>query len=106
MDKPNLPLKPSICCGYPTDAGESFSTMLGEVELDPEPHAGDVAICLNCGAYLVYLDEENNSRLAELLDLKLISDKRRLQLRKAKKYIRRRGRIWPKKKGGERFSPN
>jgi len=80
--------------------------MLGETELDPDPHPGDVAICLNCGTYLVYLDEENNARLAELFDLKQLSDKRRNQLKKAGRYIRRRGRIWPRKKGGERFSPN
>ena len=106
MDKPNLPAKASICCGYPTDTGESFGTMLGEIELDPDPHTGDVGLCLNCGAYLVYLDEENTKRLAELRDLLGISDKRRKQLKKAKRYIRNRGRIWPKKKGGARFSPN
>jgi hypothetical protein len=88
------------------DAGESFATMLGETELDPDPHAGDVAICLNCGTLLVYLDEENNTRLAQLQDLIPLRDKRRKQLKKAQKYVRRRGRIWPKKIGGERFSPN
>jgi hypothetical protein len=106
MDKPNLPLRPSICCGYPVDAGESFATMLGEMELDPDPHAGDIGICLNCGAYLVYLDDANNCRFAQLLDLNLLSDKRRRQLKKARKYVQKRGRIWPDKKGGERFSPN
>jgi hypothetical protein len=80
--------------------------MLGEIELDPDPHAGDVALCLNCGTLLVYLDEENNARLAELIDLIPLSDKRRKQLKKAQRHVRRRGRIWPKKRGGERFSPN
>jgi hypothetical protein len=80
--------------------------MLREIELDPDPHAGDVAICLNCGTYLVYLTEENDCRLAELKDLIPLRDKQRKQLKKARKYIRRRGRIWPKKAAGERFSPN
>jgi hypothetical protein len=105
LDKPNLPLKPNICCGYPTDTGESFGSILGEEE-DPNPNAGDIAICLNCGAYLVYRDEENGTRLANLQDLIGLSDKRRNQLKKTRRYIRGRGRIWPKKKGGERFSPN
>ena len=68
------------------DAGESFATMLDELELDPDPHAGDVAICLNCGAYLVYLDEENNCRFAQLLDLHRIPERRLKQLKKARKY--------------------
>jgi hypothetical protein len=106
MDKPNLPIRASICCGYPVDAGESFDAMLGEYEDDPDPHAGDVAICLNCGTYLVYLDEENNVRLAQLQDITKLSDKKQKQLKKARKYVRRRGRFWPRKTGGERFSPN
>jgi hypothetical protein len=106
MDKPNLPLRPSVCCGYPVDAGETFDHMLGETGLNDDPHAGDVGICLNCGTYVVYLDEENNARLAELRDITQLSDKRQKQLKKAQRYVRRRGRIWPEKKGGERFSPN
>ena len=108
MDKPNLPLKPNVCCGYPVDTGESFDSVLGEVkyEPDPDPNVGDLAICLNCGTYLVYTTEENDTRLAELRDLIGLSDKRRKQLKKVRKYLRARGRIWPKKKGGERFSPN
>jgi hypothetical protein len=104
MDKPNLPLKPNVCCGYPVNAGESFTSLFGEYEPDPTPRAGDLAICLNCGTYLVYTSEENDARLAERQDLIGLSDKRRLQLKKAQKYLRRRGRIWPRKKGGERFS--
>ena len=108
IEKSNLPNKPNACCGYPTDAGENFATLLGEIEFDPDPNpnAGDISICLNCGTCLVYLDEKNNTRLAELWDLNQVSDKRRKQLKKAQKYLRRRGRIWPRKKAGERFSPN
>jgi hypothetical protein len=108
LSGPNLPLKPNVCCGYPVDAGESFASALGEVdyEPDPDPHAGDIGLCLNCGTYLVYLDDHNNCRLAELQDLIGLTDKRRLQLKKARRYVRKRGRFWPKKKAGERFSPN
>jgi hypothetical protein len=107
MQEPNLPEKPNICCGYPTDTGESISSLLDEEEEGmSNPRAGDIAICLNCGTWLVYMNGENVMRLAQLRDLAVLDLENLRRLKKLRKYIRRRGRFWPKKRAGERFSPN
>ena|ERR1700741_3331757 len=112
LEEANLPTRPNICCGYPTDAGESLSSIAeekkeeGEEEERRNPRAGDIAICLNCGTWLVYLNGQNVTRLAHPRDLAVLDLKDLRWLKKLRKYIRQRGRFWPKKRGGERFSPN
>jgi hypothetical protein len=106
VQESNLPIKPNICCGYPTDAGESLSSVVGEEEESVNPRVGDIAICLNCGTWLVYMNEENVTRLAQSRDLALLDLELLKSLKKVRKYIRHRGRFWPRKRSGQRFSPN
>jgi hypothetical protein len=103
MQEANLPTKPNICCGYPTNAAEC---VLKEPEEDDVARAGDLGICLNCGTWLVYLNEQNDTCLAGARDLAALDLEELRRFKKVRKYIRRRGRIWPKKKAGARFSPN
>ena len=103
MQEPNLPTKPNICCGYPSNAAECVSKEPWE---DDVARAGDLGICLNCGAWLVYLNEENDTCLARPLDLAGLEPEELRRFKKVRKYIRRRGRIWPRKKAGSRFGPN
>src|SRR5690348_13216624 len=106
LEEPNLPTKPNICCGYPTNAGEDPASIFGKNEKDTNPQAGDIAICLNCGTPLVYMNEQNVTRLAGALDLAELGLETLKRLKKARKYIRRRGRIWPRKRAGQRFHPS
>jgi hypothetical protein len=107
LQEPNLPEKPNICCGYPTDTGESLSYLAGEDNDElANPRAGDIALCLNCGAFLAYLNEQNVMRLAQSRDLAALDLEQLRRLKKLRKYIRQRGRVWPRKRGGKRFYPN
>ena len=105
LEEPNLPIKPNICCGYPTDAAESFNSIVEEEETR-NPRAGDFVVCLNCGTLLVYINEKNDMRFAQARDNALLTPGELKRLKKIRKYIRQRGRIWPRKRSGHRASPN
>jgi hypothetical protein len=105
LPQPNLPTKPNICCGYPTDSGENITSLLEEGEAF-NPRVGDLAVCLNCGAFLVYMSERNTMRFAQVRDLAELSAENLKRFKKARKFIRQRGRFWPKKRSGQRFHPS
>ena len=105
LEESNLPTKPNICCGYPTDSGENITSLLGE-EAAVNPRVGDLAVCLNCGAFLVYMNERNDMRFAQVRDLAELSPENLKRFKKARKFIRGRGRFWPKKRSGQRFHPS
>jgi len=106
LEEPNLPERPNICCGYPTDAAETLTSLMEEDGECPNPREGDLVVCFNCGTLLVYMNEQNETRLARLLDTADLTPEALKRLKKARKYIRQRGRIWPRKRAGSRFSPN
>jgi hypothetical protein len=107
LEESNLPTKPNICCGYPTDSGESLSSLMEEEEEETvNPRVGDLAVCLNCGAFLVYMNEQNDMRFARALDLADLSPENLKRFKKARKFIRQRGRFWPRKRAGQRFHPS
>jgi hypothetical protein len=105
LEGPNLPTKPNICCGYPTNSGENFSSLTEEEET-VNPRVGDLAVCLNCGAFLVYMNEQNTMRFAQARDLAGLDPADLKRFKKARKFIRQRGRFWPRKRGGQRFHPS
>ena len=105
LEESNLPTKPNICCGYPTDCGENLASILGEEEAI-DPGVGDLVVCLNCGTFLVYMNEKNDTRFAKPLDLADLTPEDLKRIKKVRKYIRFRGRFWPRKRGGQRIHPN
>jgi len=93
INEPNLPVRRNPCCGYCVDAAETLESVLGE-QPNPWPRTGDLTLCLNCGAILVFIDPiTNQTRLALPKDGQTLSGKRRRMLVRAQKYIRRRGWI-------------
>jgi len=86
-------LEPNPCCGYVTDMTESLDHIMGEGP-DTLPNAGDLIVCLNCGAVLVIIDPKTNrSRPVRRQDIEALSTKERRDLSSAQKYIRKRGWI-------------
>ena len=75
------------CCGYITDASDSLPNFKTET-----PSMGDIAVCLNCGAILVYKDGLRNiTQLARPEDLKALDLAQCRYIARAQRYIRARG---------------
>jgi hypothetical protein len=85
---PSKSLNP--CCGYITNAADEVIT-----GWDPltEPRPGDIAICLNCGALLTFLNAEGDKRLAWPGEVARLNSRERRMLRKSQQYISKRGRL-------------
>lgn len=82
---PNVRRKANACCGYETEVGES------QGEPGAQPRRGDIAICLNCGAWLVYRNSETKlARAREIYGLEPGDMERLVEMRK---FIRARGPI-------------
>jgi hypothetical protein len=94
-DHPNLELSLNPCCGYLTDASDEIKDdVLKELAM-PDP--GDVALCLNCGALLVYKDGPRNiTRICGNRELARVTKKDRRTLARLQRYIRVRGLIHPR----------
>jgi len=79
----------NVCCGYVTNAADSlpnFETV--------DPNKGDLGICLNCGALLVYIDGKRNiTQLAGRQDIELLNSAQRKYIGRAQRYVRARGLI-------------
>jgi len=84
---PNLPRKANACCGFETDVGES------QGEPGAQPRRGDIAICLNCGAWLVYRNSENDTKLARAREIYGLEPRDMELLVELRKFIRARGPI-------------
>jgi hypothetical protein len=94
-DHPNLELSLNPCCGYPTDASDEIEDNVLKRFTTPDP--GDVALCLNCGAVLVYKDGPRNiTRMCGNRDLARVTKKDRRTLADLQRYIRERGLIHPR----------
>jgi hypothetical protein len=86
----NLPPHANPCCGHVTDSATEFWRM-AELEL---PDTGDIAICINCGAILVYSNPHRNvTRYARRIEIETLPRKIRHKLSAAQQFIRQRGWI-------------
>jgi hypothetical protein len=86
----NLPSHANPCCGHVTNASSEFGR-LDKLEL---PDMGDIAICFNCGAILVYSDPQRNvTRYARRIEVETLPRELRHKLSRAQKFIRKRGWI-------------
>jgi hypothetical protein len=94
-DRPNLERSLNPCCGYLTDASDEIID--DEIKELEKPRPGDVALCLNCGAVLVYKDGPRNiTRLCGNRELARVTKKDRRILAKLQRYVRARGLIHPR----------
>jgi predicted transcriptional regulator len=58
------------------------------------PDAGDIAICINCGAILVYSDPQRNvTRYARRIEIETLPREAKQKLSVAQQFIRKRGWI-------------
>jgi hypothetical protein len=58
------------------------------------PNTGDIAICINCGAILVYSDPKQNvTRYAHRIEIETLPREAKHKLSKMQKFIRKRGWI-------------
>jgi hypothetical protein len=91
MNEPgNLPPHANPCCGHVTDSSSELHR-LDKVEL---PNTGDIAICINCGAILIYSDPERNvTRYARRIEIETLPREIRHKLSVAQQFIRKRGWI-------------
>lgn len=93
MNKENIPAQPCPRCQYPQDTAEVPD------KPDVQPGPGDVSICLNCGDLLRFNDAmmlvvpTADEEVQMYLDFDL---KQRRIVHTAQKYIKERGRFWPK----------
>jgi len=88
----NLPPHANPCCGHVTDA----SSDIEDLDLDKMamPDVGDIAVCLNCGAILVYIDPERNvTRYAHRIEIETLPRATRHKLSVMQKFIHKRGWI-------------
>jgi hypothetical protein len=86
----NLPPHANPCCGHITDASSEISRM-DKFEL---PDVGDIAICINCGAILVYSDPKQNvTRYASRVEIETLPRETKHKLSVAQTFIRKRGWI-------------
>jgi hypothetical protein len=76
------------CCGYEVDTTSDVRNK------DITPKVSDVAICVSCGAWLVF-KEDLTMRLFGPEDLLMTSDEMLLEMRRATALIRQRGRLGP-----------
>jgi hypothetical protein len=94
-DHPNLERSLNPCCGYLTDASDEIDDDVLKRFTTPNP--GDVALCLNCGAVLVYKDGPRNiTRMCGNRELARVTKKDRRTLAELQRYIRARGLIHPR----------
>jgi len=75
------------CCGYRVDTLEPLDTD----QPNAKPQDGDILVCLNCGAALVWTNNLKNRRHLRLSDLESLSRLDRFLLDKAQKLITKRG---------------
>jgi hypothetical protein len=86
----NLPPHANPCCGHVTDASSEVGRM-DELQL---PDAGDIAICINCGAILLYIDPKQNvTRYARRIEIETLPREAKHKLSEMQKFIRKRGWI-------------
>ena len=84
----------NACCGYVSDSADLLPTFDQTVL----PARGNFSICINCGSLLVYRDGQRNlTRLATRIETELLNSAQRRYIRKAQRYIRKRG--WIRKPG-------
>jgi hypothetical protein len=86
----NLPPHANPCCGHVTDSSSELHR-LDKTEL---PDVGDIAVCINCGALLVYTEPQRNvTRHARRIEIETLPRETKYILSKAQKFIRKRGWI-------------
>jgi hypothetical protein len=88
-DEPNLPLHANPCCGYVTDSSADTESFEQEA-----PDVGDLSVCLNCGALLVYTDPKRNvMRYASRLEAVTLPREFKRKIARMQQYVRKRGII-------------
>jgi hypothetical protein len=92
MSQPTHEMPPvaTPCCGHLVDSATEVPST--QRRGGKRPKAGDLSICINCGEWLVYVDN-HNLRLCLPRDLERLDDELLTQLQGAKEFIRERGKI-------------